>query len=234
MDELLVLGKLQENLYSAIDSLVKVGTKISLIHMEIENFYVEHNLEIIPKTNPVTINKNNIVYHDATFEGELNDGDILTVDTCFSYGGKVIDGAKTYTIGSKYNGLRDVSRDVIIEVLNMLREGVKVSQVLNCISDYVSIRGYYLFPDGIGHGLSKKLHTNPYLSLNYFDDFRYVFKKGDYFTIEPIIFLYKDEVQEGRNKVAKISSNNVSSQFEVSVLIDSMGFPKVINSGLLK
>lgn len=234
MNNLLRIGQIHEKLYREIDSLIIEGVKLSTISNMIMEFYSKNNLEIIKNTEPVTINKNNVIYHNTDFSDLIKFNDIVTIDTCFKYCGDVIDGAKTYCLGDKYKELLNVSKEVVLSAIKIVQEGTKVSTLLNHISDYIALRGYYLFPEGIGHGLGENLHKHPYLSLKYYDDYSYAFKKGDYFTIEPIVFLFKDRVEKGDNNRGLISANNVSSQFEVSICIDNNGLAKIINGGLLK
>lgn len=234
MSNLLEIGRIQEKLYREIDGLIVEGVKLSTISNKIIECYSIYNLEIIEDTEPVTINKNNIVYHNTDFSDSLKTNDIVTIDTCFKYCGDVVDGAKTYCLGDKHKELLNVSKEVVISAAKIVQEGVKVSSLLNHISDYIAVRGYYLFPEGIGHGIGNNLHKHPYLSLKYYDDYSYTFKKGDYFTIEPIVFLFKDSVKEGDCNQGIISANNASSQFEVSIFIDNNGLVKIINGGLLK
>lgn len=235
--ELSVLGSLHEKLFEEIGVMLDIGTEVSSIYNLVERFLLENELEKIPSTEFLTVNINNVIYHGVASNSALENGDLITVDVCFMKDRYKIDGAKTYIIGkvdSADTKLVEASRGVILEAIKYLNVGVKVSELLRVISDYVGMRGYYLFPDGIGHGIGDQLHVKPFISLSYMDDFSYVFKPGDVFTIEPILFARKDEVEVNVLGEGCISNDNRSSQFEVTICFDSSGRPNILNSALLK
>lgn len=237
LKELIELGSLHEELFEEIGSILRVGSEISSVYDLVEKFLLENDLEKIPYTQFLTVNVNSVVYHGVTSKKLLNDGDLVTVDVCFMRGGFKIDGAKTFLIGNADSfiiNLVETSRCVVMEAIKHLRVGCKVSELLKVISDYVAIRGFYLFPDGMGHGIGDQLHCRPYMSLSNMDDFSYVFKYGDIFTIEPILFARKDDVIENAIGEGCISSDNRSSQFEVTIFLDSFGRVNILNGALLK
>ena len=99
--------------------------------------------------------------------------------------------------------------------------------------EYIDERGFYLYPDGMGHGIGEELHMRPFISLTDYTDFNYLFKPGDIFTLEPIVFLYKDSVSENILGEGLIESGNCSSQFEITIYIDLLGDVVVLNRALI-
>lgn len=237
MDRELEAGQLHVELFNEIDDLISPGESIYTIVDYINEFLYEKGAFDIPDARKVTININNVIYHGVPGDVELKEGDVLTVDICFIYKGVLIDGAKTYTVGNcseVIEKLIKVSKESVKEVLSILKAGISVVNVLKFLNDYVLLRGYYLFKEGVGHGVGSSLHQSPFLSLSDFSDSNYIFKPGDKFTIEPIIMLYEDEVYENIIGEGIISENNLSSQFEVTIIIDQTGKPIVLNDALLK
>lgn len=237
MDLELEAGHVHEQLFYEIDSLIFSGQSVYSIVDYAEDFLQIRGAFEIPETKRVTVNLNNVIYHGLPGDIELRDGDIVTVDICFMYKGVIIDGAKTYAVGDcsviVYEMI-DVSRESVKKAVDFVKAGVSVIDVVKFINDYILLRGFFMFRDGAGHGIGSTLHQGPYLSLNNLSDSSYIFKPGDKFTIEPIILLYEEDVNENIIGEGLVSSGNRSSQFEITLIIDEKGEPIVLNSALLK
>lgn len=213
-----------------------LGVSFSDIFDFIQEFFDQYGLRAIDYTIPVTINLNNVVYHGVPGEGFLKGGDVVTVDVCFSFDGVKIDGASTFIIGDIPDLVRElvsVSKAVVVEVSRIVDVGVSVKAILRYLSDYISNRGFYLLPHGMGHGIGAALHEVPFLSLNDFSDFNYIFKKGDVFTIEPIVLLHQDDIHENLIGEGVVDSENISSQFEITLFIEDIGIVHILNAALL-
>lgn len=227
---------LQENLFESIRKIVDIGLTTDEVYKLVEDYFTHHNISVIPNTIPVTININNIIYHDTPRGVVLKRDDILTIDICFEFDGSYIDGAVTFLVGEDQRKMKliEFNRSMLLEVIGEIKEGSVVKDVLRSVSDKVGMEGYYLVPDGLGHGIGASLHVRPFLSLNDFTDFNYVLKRGDRFTLEPIILSKKESVCESPLGVGYVSKNNYSSQFEVTLLIGKNGELEVLNGALLK
>lgn len=229
-------GKLQENLFSELKKKLKPKVSFFKIYDFISEYFKINMLEIIPGSIPVTINLNNIVYHGRPGSGCLQNGEVVTIDVCFSYKGLNIDGAATFPIGTvtnDVNRLIEVNKALIKGVLDIIDVGVSVKQIIRFLSDYITEKGYFILPHGMGHGIGDLLHQKPLISLNDFTDFEYEFKQGDLFTIEPIILLRKDQVYENILGEGITSDHNISSQFEIMIYIQGSNSLKILNEGLL-
>lgn len=235
MDDLLKLGQLQENLYDELELFLTESLQLNDVYDYIFCYMKKNKLEVIPNSYPVSVNVNNIIYHGCEKEKTIKRNDLITIDTCFMLNSSLVDGAKTFSIGTdKHRDILKVSKDVVTKSIAKIKEGFKVAELLTFIHEYVSLNGFYLFPDGIGHGITDIIHARPFISLSFYDDYSYKFKKGDIFTIEPLVLLQKDSVAENENGEGIVSEGNMSSQFEVTILIDDGGLPLVINKGLIK
>lgn len=228
--------KLHENLFNEINKIVHEGLNVDEIYSFVENYFTYHRITVIPGTLPVTININHIVYHDTPNGVVLKNGDILTIDICFDLKGSLIDGAVTFVVGedNSKEALVSFNKKMLLNVIRDIREGTVVKEVLRKISDLVAMQGYFLVPDGLGHGIGTSLHDSPFLSLNDFTDFNYILKRGDRFTLEPILLCNKESVCENSFGVGYVSKNNYSSQFEVTLQVGDNGELEVLNGALLK
>jgi len=234
--ELLRIGRLQELLFKKIESLIFPGTLFSEIYDTVQTFFDDYCIKEIINTIPVTINVNNVVYHGVPGEGSLSNGDVVTIDICFSVYGRKIDGASTYIIGDVKDRISElvlVSRNAVLKSAEIVNIGISVKDIIKFLSDYISEQGFYLLPCGMGHGVGEMLHEKPLISLSDFSDFHYTFKKGDVFTIEPIVLLYKEEIRENLIGEGLISSGNISSQFEITLYIEDKGKVHILNVALL-
>ncbi len=233
---LIDIGKLQESLFAKLDIFIKEGVSLFDIDDFVESFFIEKFIIPIESTQPVTINLNNVVYHGRPTGVKLKNGDIVTIDICFNWNKENIDGAKTYIIGeveANVKELLDVSRGAINAVVGIIDIGTSVKDVISCLSDYIGIRGYYLFPSGLGHGIGLSLHERPFMSLNDFSDFNYLFKIGDLFTIEPIVMLFKEDVVQNVIGEGIVGLDNLSSQFEITIYIRGKGDIIILNNALI-
>lgn len=231
------VGLLQEELFERIDRVVEVGLNVDEVYDLTNQFFTLKDISVIPGTIPVTINVNEVVYHDMPKGLILESGDVLTVDICFSLDGELIDGAVTYLVGVRGDGVGDMIRfnkSLLKDVIANIQEGTVVKEILRDISDRVAMQGYHLVSDGMGHGVGSALHESPFLSLNDFSDFNYVLKRDDKFTLEPILLYHKDDLVESEDGVGYISKTNCSSQFEVTIVIGEKGEAVVLNKALLK
>lgn len=235
IDKIIELGEIQELIFDSINNLIFDGLKIVDISNVVNDNFKKWSLEVIPETLPLTININSIVYHNSNFNQSLIKEDLVTIDICFMKNGYIIDGAKTFEVETNnHSHFLDVARSSIYRALELIKKGERVGKILEALSTYIALNNYYLYPEGIGHGIGTNLHSKPYLSLTHYEEFKRVFKPGDVFTLEPILLLEKDKVIENSLGVGETSKNTLSAQFEVTVVIDEKGNPIVINEGLLK
>lgn len=237
MDIDLKAGSIQDELFRRLEKLIVPGESIYHIIDFIDNFLSMDEVYSIPGSTKTTININNIVYHGLPGEKFLEHDDIITIDVCFKYKTAIIDGAKTFLVGKCSENKKRVvkiNRDLVLEALGVIKAGVSVFEIVRFFNDYVLVNGLYLFKDGAGHGIGSELHQRPYISLSDMSDGEYLFKPGDKFTIEPIVLFKEEEVETNIIGEGYISSENFSSQFEITIILDECGEPVVLNPGLLK
>lgn len=230
------IGTFHVELIRALESSLQPGLLVDRLYGITKEYFISHNLEEIEDTILLSININNRVYHDRPVGILFKSGDVVTIDLCFRYRGDIIDGAITRVVGqsnSAVDRLIQFNKELLKSVLEIITPGVSVKTLLKYISDKVALEGYYLLPDGLGHGVGSGLHVKPFLSLNDFTDFSYIISREDRFTLEPVLLMYKESVSEDENGVGKISSDNVSSQFEVTITFDEKGKLLVLNGALL-
>ena len=97
---------------------------------------------------------------------KIKKGELVIVDMGALYNGYSSDETRTYAVGKASKKAREVYRivkeahDLAIEVV---RPGVKVSDVDRAARDYIRDAGYGdFFGHGTGHGVGLKIHEAPF------------------------------------------------------------------------
>ncbi len=236
LNDLFEAGRINSIILNEVGNNIKPGVFIDDLYSLVDTCFKRYQIKIIPNTTSASLNINNIIFHGLYSNKQLLKSDILTVDICFEYNGFLIDGAKTYSVDNlnyRNSKIINYNKKMLNDVIKIIDAGVKVSTVLSFINEHVSKSDYYLYPDAMGHGIGKRLHASPLLSLTNYIDFDYVFKIGDIFTIEPIIFDYPDDVYVNKLNEGVISEGNISSQIEITIYIEKKGGVHILNSGVL-
>lgn len=236
MKNLVYAGTMQEDIFHQLKNIIHPGVTTLEIYDFVFDCFEKNDFEVIDNSHPITININNTVYHGVPGSSVLNEGDVVTVDICFMYKKGILDGAFTYAVGSVSEAILDliqVNKNAINSVLDIIESGIYVKDIVKFLSDFVASHGFYLLPHGMGHGIGHNLHDPPFISLNDFTDFNYKFKVGDIFTLEPILLLKKDNVFENNIGEGIVAKDNVSSQFEITIIINDLNSAYVFNKALI-
>lgn len=111
------------------------------------------------------ISINNVVIHGIPSDQTIiRDGDIVSVDVGAYIGGFHGDTANTFLVGNVSDEARqlvEVTRASLMEAYQLLRGGVRLGDIGNCIESYVQQYGYSPVKDFVGHGIGRALHEDP-------------------------------------------------------------------------
>ena len=126
--------------------------------------------------------------HAIPSDHVIQKGELLTLDFGALYHGYHADMTRTIAIGEVSGELRDMYDAVLtaqLKSLDMLREGVVLSDVDKCARDYLEARYPGAFGHSLGHGVGLDIHEQPSLSMR---DQR-TLQVGHVVTIEPGVYL---------------------------------------------
>ncbi|KAK2196171.1 bifunctional Creatinase-aminopeptidase-like/Peptidase M24A [Babesia duncani] len=82
--------------------------------------------------------------------------------------------------------LAKAAHDATMEAIKICRPGVRLSEIGRVISEVAESRGFYSFPNLVGHGIGKNFHEFPNINHVRNDD-DITMETGMVFTIEPIL-----------------------------------------------
>lgn len=146
------------------------------------------------------VSVNEEVVHGIPKGRVLREGDIVSVDCGVRLKGYCGDAAMTYAVGRVTPEVRRLL-DVTIETLelakDLVRPGVKWSQVARAMQRCVESRGFGVVREFVGHGVGQQMHEEPKVP-NYWDrnqknaDFELV--PGITIAVEPMVTLGRPEV----------------------------------------
>ncbi|SET63747.1 methionyl aminopeptidase [[Clostridium] aminophilum] len=117
--------------------------------------------------NAFCISVNDEVVHGIPCEERiLEDGDIVSLDTCLSYKDYNADAARTYAVGridDEAKRLMDVTRQAFFEGIRFAKAGNHLNDICTAIQNYVEGEGFGIVRDLTGHGIGAGIHEDPYV-----------------------------------------------------------------------
>jgi methionyl aminopeptidase len=138
------------------------------------------------------ISLNNEIAHGIPSDKRvLMEGDLLNIDVSAELNGFWSDNGGSFILGSDLFGhqhLVDTSKDILKRAINVIKGGVKISDIGFLIEKEAKQQGYKVIKNLGGHGVGRGLHEEPSDVLNYrvrFDNRR--FRKNSVVAIETFI-----------------------------------------------
>ncbi len=111
------------------------------------------------------ISINEVVIHGIPSDSiVIKDGDIVSVDVGAYIGGYHGDTANTFLVGNVSDEARrlvEATRESLHQVHALLKSGVRLGDIGNCVDSYVAQFGYSTVKDFVGHGIGRALHEDP-------------------------------------------------------------------------
>ena len=95
---------------------------------------------------------------------EVREGDIVSIDFGVKLDGWCGDATDTFVVGpvpQRVRHLVDVTRNVLAVAMEMIRPGLKWSEVARVMQDYVEGEGFAIVKEFVGHGIGAKMHEDP-------------------------------------------------------------------------
>lgn len=168
---------------------------------------------------------NNEVAHGIPTENKiLKEGDLINIDVSAELNGFWSDNGGSFVIGKDLNNhqpLVDTSKNILRKAINMIKAGVKISEVGFLIEKEAKKAGYTVIKDLAGHGVGRSLHEDPEHILNYgIRTNSQRFKKNTTVAIETFISTksnYTIELEDGWTLVG--NKGGFVTQHEHTILV---------------
>jgi len=181
---------------------------------------------------------NDEVVHGIPGKRKLKAGDILSVDCGARLDGYCGDAALTIAVGDVSQEARkvmDVTREALARAIEVLRPGIRVSDVSRAVQLYAESQGCSVVRKYTGHGIGRQMHEEPqvpnFVSRVMADP---VLKAGTVIAIEPMVNLGRPEVKVLPNGWTVVTGDgSLSAHFEHTVAITDDG-PDVLTVSVEK
>jgi methionyl aminopeptidase len=208
----------------------RIGPGVRTIDLDkvAEQFIRDHNAvpgflgyNGFPFTLCVSVNEH--VVHGFPGPGELQEGDIVSVDCGVLMNEFYGDSAYTFAIGEideENRMLMKRTKEALYKAIGVAVEGMRIGDIGHAVQSYVESYGYSVVRDLVGHGLGRSLHEKPEVP-NYGKRGTGVkLKEGMAIAIEPMINLGSKEVlQEKDGWTIRTADRQPSAHFEHTVAV---------------
>lgn len=172
------------------------------------------------------ISINEVVIHGIPSDQiVIKDGDIVSVDVGAYIGGYHGDTANTFMVGNVSEEARklvEVTRESLNQVHQLLKSGVRLGDIGNCVDSYVSQFGFSTVKDFVGHGVGRALHEDPNVPNYGRAGHGLRLMKGATVAIEPMINQGTDQVRvdKGDGWTVTTADGKLSAHYEHTFFID--------------
>ncbi len=165
---------------------------------------------------------------------KLQEGDILSIDFGVKHKGFFGDAAITVAVGhvsARIRKLIDVTRQSLVEAINQVVAGNRISDVSGAVEQYVENNGFSVVRQFVGHGIGKSLHEAPEVPNFCSRNRSPKLMPGMVIAIEPMVNIGTHEVKILRDGWTVVTQDRaLSAHFEHSVAVTENG-PLVLSDG---
>lgn len=172
------------------------------------------------------ISVNNVVIHGIPSEKIiLREGDIVSVDVGAYINGFHGDTANTFPVGNvspEAMQLIEVTRESLRRVEAILKGGIRLGDIGNCVESYVQQFGYSPVKEFVGHGIGRALHEDPNVPNFGRPGHGLRLPKGATVAIEPMINQGTDQVIVSQEDgwTVTTADGKLSAHYEHTFFID--------------
>ena len=188
-------NKLSQIIYEVGNNL-KVGMSTLYIDSIIDAKLKEHGLKPAIKNycgyqHCSCISVNDVAIHGVpSDEVVIKASDVVKIDVVALYRGLHVDMSRTFLVEPIYPFIKkifDQTQLALDNAINIVKEGVDTSLIGLEIQKTIEGSGFFIVKEYCGHGISKNIHEKPTIYNYYTEKDSVKLKKGDTFTIEPIV-----------------------------------------------
>lgn len=224
------LGLMAKEIKPGITSLYldKIAEEFILDNNAIPGFKGYNNFP-----NTLCISVNNQVVHGIPCDKPLLEGDIVSIDCGVINEGYFGDHAYTFKVGEvtkEINELLDVTKQSLYKGMEVMLENNKIGDIGNAIQSYISLHGYGIVRELVGHGLGKNLHEEPEVPNYGRKGTGKSIKNGLVLAIEPMINLGTEKISLDNDGWTIVTlDNSPSAHFEHNIALIN-GKPEVLST----
>ena len=224
------LGLMAKEIKPGITSLYldKIAEEFILDNNAIPGFKGYNNFP-----NTLCISVNNQVVHGIPCDKPLIEGDIVSIDCGVINEGYFGDHAYTFKVGEvtkEINELLDVTKQSLYKGMEVMLENNKIGDIGNAIQSYISLHGYGIVRELVGHGLGKNLHEEPEVPNYGRKGTGKSIKNGLVLAIEPMINLGTEKISlENDGWTIVTLDNSPSAHFEHNIALIN-GKPEILST----
>ena len=224
------LGLMAKEIKPGITSLYldKIAEEFILDNNAIPGFKGYNNFP-----NTLCISVNNQVVHGIPCDKHLIEGDIVSIDCGVINEGYFGDHAYTFKVGEvtkEINELLDVTKQSLYKGIEVMLENNRIGDIGNAIQSYISLHGYGIVRELVGHGLGKNLHEEPEVPNYGRKGTGKSIKNGLVLAIEPMINLGTEKISLDNDGWTIVTlDNSPSAHFEHNIALIN-GKPEILST----
>ena len=152
-----------------------------------------------PAVSCISINEE--VVHGIPGSRELQEGDIVSIDTGCRIDGWCGDAAITHPVGSvapEVESLLDTTRGVLALAIKLVGEKSRWSEVAREMQAFVEDAGFSVVEDFVGHAIGREMHEQPQVPNYYSEEWC---RRGDFDLRPGTVLAIEPMVNMGNRKV---------------------------------
>tara|TARA_Y100000310_G_scaffold277962_1_gene296106 strand:- start:2069 stop:2827 length:759 start_codon:yes stop_codon:yes gene_type:complete len=229
-------GRILARILNRVAAAVRPGTTTKELDEAAKKLILEHGAETaflgyegFPGVLCTAVNEEGV--HVPPSKGELQEGDILTLDIGLCWKSWYLDMARTIPVGRisiEKQKLIEVTKKALELGIAEARPGNRLGDIGSAVQEYVEEKGYGVVRELCGHGIGKELHEDPKV-LNYGESGKGLeLKEGMVICIEPMVTVgdwHLEKAKDGHSLNTKDGS--LFCHFEDTVAITKAG-PEVL------
>jgi methionyl aminopeptidase len=154
----------------------------------------------------------------------FREGDLINIDVSAEHKGFWSDNGGSFVLGNdhyNHQKLIDTSRNILFQVIQKLKTGVKISEIGRFIQSSAYKAGFRVIKNLAGHGVGRSLHEEPHEILNYYDPHNHkTFKLNAVVAIETFVStksIYANQLNDGWTLVG--NKGGYTAQHEHTVVV---------------
>ena len=158
-----------------------------------------------PAVSCISINEE--VVHGIPGDRQLQEGDIVSIDTGCRLNGWCGDAANTYPVGRiapEAEALLDTTRGVLDLAIKLLGEKSRWSQVAKEMQAFVEDAGFAVVEDFVGHAIGRDMHEQPQVPNYYSETWA---RRGDFDLRPGTVLAIEPMVNMGTKKVKVLADH---------------------------